>query len=75
MPRLRALLAAAPRGTAAALANARDATGLCALHRAAVGGSQQAAEALLGAGANVNERDSVGAAAAPCRGRAADARA
>jgi hypothetical protein len=31
--------------------------------------------ALLGAGANVNERDSVGAAAAPCRGRAADARA
>ena len=60
LSRVKSLLAAAPRGSAAALANSRDATGLCALHRAAVGGSQPAAEALLSAGANVNERDSVG---------------
>ena len=63
--RVRSLLEAAPRGAAAALANARDATGLCALHRCAVGGSQKTAEALLSSGANVNERDSVSGTARP----------
>jgi len=54
------------------VANARDSLGFCALHRACVGGSLAAVQALLAGGADVAARDSVsragGARTGPRRG-------